>query len=232
MAQYDLADILSRCKRLLNRPSTDEAFTVSATDDVWYGYIGDAEKRVNQLVAWHCPEAAYEPPVLLTTSDSGATYTFGTDSDSNPIVPLGQIELRASATGVFLVPGNDWDDTTDVYLLDTNSSGHTVIRFPGQRTRTFASGPYCRYVKQTRAITSSASEITLKPYILRELIPYDAARQGAVRLGIDPSEFEKRFDERWYELLANLKTQQHGQGLRAFSGGPSVWWRSADLGRR
>lgn len=227
MARFDAQDLCTRTLRLLFRPDADEAFTDVSTNDVLYQYISDAQLRVCELIAWQVPEAAYEPPTQLTTSDGGLTYGFGLDGDGNPIVPLGQIELRGDGPrGIPILPGNDWDDTTDVYLLDTAATtGYPVIRWPGQRSRTFGAGLWCRYVKPTTVIANSSSTVTLKPYIARELIPYYAATFAAVPINMDPQSYQQMADARWYEILANLKNQRHGQGLVASNAGPSVWWR-------
>lgn len=227
MALYDAADLVSRTKTLLNRPQADEAFTNTTTDDVLYQCVSEAIRRVNELLAWHVPEVAYNAPTQLTTSDNGLTYGFGVDADGNPIIPLGQIELRGDGpTGLPILPGNDWDDTTLVYLLDTDdSTGYPVVRWPGQRTRTFANGLWARYVQPPRQVTSSSSPVTLKPFQARAVVPYAACIDAATILEMDSSGFERRFNERWYELLAVLKTQKHGAGLQAFGGGSGVWWK-------
>jgi len=227
VALFDASDLVTRTLNLINRPDADEAFTRTTTNDVLYQYVSDGQRRICELLAWQVPEVSYEPPTQLISSDNGLTYGFGTDSDGNPILPLGQIELRGDGPkGLPILPGNDWDDTTLVYLLDTNAStGYPVIRWPGQRTRTFANGLWCRYVKPTLQITSSSSPVTLKPFLCRELIPYQAAVSCATQLDMDPGPYQSQFDARWYEILAILKTQKHGAGLAAFPNTSGVWWK-------
>jgi hypothetical protein len=233
VALFDVADCFTRAVRLLARPTADEAFTDVTTGDVLYGILDDAQRDIATRIAWQIPDVAYEPPTQLTTADSGVTYTFGLDADGNPIIPLGQIELRGNgARGVPILPGNDWADTTDVYLMDTDpNTGAGVVRWPGQRSRTFSNGLWARYVKPCRQITSASSTVTLKPYVARQLIPPKAAEIAAIRLMQDPAPFAARYEELWGLVLAALKTQQHGQGLRALDGASGVWWRNGDLGR-
>lgn len=231
MALYDASDLQTRAARLLNRPDPDEAFTSSVANDIWFQYLGDAQTDINERIAVNCPDVAYGPPTRLTTSDGGLTYVFGNDADGNPIVPMGQIELRASPTGVYLLPGNDWDATTYVYLLDSNSSRVPVIRFPGQRTRTFSNGPWARFMVPTLQITTTASVVTLKPFTARRLIPIRAAIYGAQRLDQDTTKLDAMYEDAWGQWLFTMKTQQYGQGLRAFSGPGAPWWQGPDLGR-
>lgn len=227
MALFDASDLVARTQNLLNRPDADEAFTRTTTNDLLYQYVSDGQRRVCELLAWQVPEAAYDPPTPLTTTDNGLTYGFGLDVDDNPIIPLGQIELRGDGPkGLPILPGNDWDDTTLVYLLDTDATtGYPVIRWPGQRTRTFANGLWARYVKPTTVIADSTSPVTLKPFLCRDLIPYYAAIIGAAQLNMDATPYQSMANTRWYETLAILKTQKHGAGLAAFPNSTGVWWK-------
>src|SRR3990167_6226914 len=177
MANFGSADLLSRVKALLNRPSTDEAIT----DAQYYVMAGDAQRRVVSLLAFHAPEAMYGAPTLLTTADSGATYTFGTDADGANISPIGHIELRESKTGAMIPPASEWDISTLAYLFESDK-----IRWPGQKTRTFADGPYARFVTMPGLLNASTAT-TLKPLYARELIVYDAAERPAVRVGLAPT---------------------------------------------
>jgi len=216
MANFDSPDILSRIKALLNRPSTDEAIT----DAQYYVMAGDAQRRVVSLLAFHAPEAMYGAPTLLTTADSGATYTFGTDADGANISPIGHIELRESKTGAMIPPASEWDISTLAYLFESDK-----IRWPGQKTRTFADGPYARFVTMPGLLNASTAP-TLKPLYARELIVYDAAERAAVRVGLDPTPFGQMFDARFPEVLQTIISSFHGAGIVATQGGASgLWWR-------
>lgn len=216
MATFDSADLLSRVKALVNRPSTDEAIT----DAQYYVMLGDAQRRVVSLLAFHAPEAMYGAPVLMTTADSGATYTFGTDADGANISPIGHVEIRSSPTGPMIPPTSEWDTSTLAFLFESDK-----IRFPGQKTRTFADGPYARFVKMPGTLDASTAP-TLKPLFARELLVYDAAERAAVRLGMDPTPFGQMYDARYPEILQAILTSFHGTGVVATQGGGSgVWWR-------
>lgn len=217
MALYDSADLLARCQRLFSRPDTDEAMTSTE----WYKFLGEAQQRVVGLLAIHAPESNYGAPTLLTTADSGATYTFGADSATGlNISPIGHIEIRESKTGAMIPPGSAWDNSTLCYLFESDK-----IRFPGQKTRTFSDGPYARFVTMPGLLDGSTAP-TLKPAYARELLVYDACERAAVRCGVDPTPFGQMFDARWPEILQTILTAHHGAGIIATQGGQGgLWWR-------
>ena len=156
----------------------------------------------------------YGAPTLLSTSDSGATYTFGTD-----VSPIGHIELRESKTGAMIPPASEWDNTTQGYLFEAEK-----IRWPGQKTRTFADGPYCRYITMPGVLDGSTAP-TLKPVYARELIVYDAAVRCAAIVGIDPTPYESMFAARWPEILNTMATAYHGVGETGVHDSGGTWWR-------
>lgn len=217
MALYDSADLLARAQRLFNRPSTDEA--LGSTE--WYAFLGEGQQRVVGLVAFHCPEAMYGAPTLLTTADSGATYTFGSDSATGlNIAPIGHIELRESKTGAMIPPASEWDTTTLGFLFEADK-----IRWPGQKSRTFSDGPYARFVTMPGLLNASNAP-TLKPAFARELLVFDACERAAVRVGTDPTPYGQMFDARWPEILQTIISAFHGAGRTAVEGSNGgVWWR-------
>jgi len=215
MANFDSADLLSRVKALLNRPSTDEAIS----DAQYYVMPGDAQRRVVTLLAFHAPECMYGSPTKLSTADSGATYTFGTDADSANISPVGHIELRESKTGAMIPPASEWEISSLAYLFESDT-----IRWPGQKTRTFSDGPYARFVTMPTVLDGSTAP-TLKPLYARELLVYDAAERAAVRVGLDPTPYGQMFDARFPEILQTILSSFHGAGIVATQGGAPLWWQ-------
>lgn len=212
MAIWDSADLLSRTKTLFPRPTSDELIS----DSVRYQMLGDSQRRVVTLLAFHVPEMMYGAPTKLTTADSGATYTFGTG-----VTPIGHIELRESPTGAMIPPTSEWDNTTHGYIFEAEK-----IRWPGQKTRTFADGPYCRFVTMPGVLDGSTAP-TLKPEFARELLVYDAASRLATICGEDPSPYDAMFNARFQEILATLSTAHHGTGIVGVQGGgANVWWRA------
>ncbi len=162
----------------------------------------------------------YGAPTLMVTGDSGATYTFGTDADNANISPIGHIEIRSSKTGAMIPPASEWDITTLAYLFESDK-----IRWPGQKLRTFADGPYARFVTPSALLNASVAPV-LKPLYARELIVYDGCERAAVRIGMDPTPFGQMFDARWPEVLMTIATSFHGAGIVATKGGNAgVWYR-------
>src|SRR5438105_13441045 len=86
------------------------------TDAVLYNYLQEAQELVYEDLATHVPEVLMTGPTLLTTADGGASYTFGTDADGDPIFPLGQAEIRESKAGRLLVPAADFDQAGDFVM--------------------------------------------------------------------------------------------------------------------
>lgn len=202
MALFDSADCAQRVKNRLNRPATDSAFTRSAADDVLYEMLTEAQLRVNRLVAIYSPDALWTVPTALTTSDSGATYTFGVDTDSDAVLARGHFvvyESREHIPQYPLVPNVD-------YLIEG-----TRLRIPNGATRTFSDGgPWAQYVAPSNVITSSTQPTI--PKEARVCMIEDAAARCAKRLSLDPSEYEAAFDSEWLEVLAMLRTQAAGKG--------------------
>lgn len=217
MSLFDAADLLSRAQVLFNRPATDE----SLTDAIWYTFLGHAQQRVVGLLAFHAPESNYGAPTLMSTADSGATYTFGSDTATGGnISPIGHVEIRESPTGAMIPPSSDWDNTTLAYLFESDK-----IRWPGQKTRTFADGPYARFVTMPGLLDATHAP-TLKPIFARELCVYDACERAAVRVGQDPTPYGQMFDARFPEVLQSVISAFHGTGVVATQpSGTPLWWR-------
>jgi hypothetical protein len=166
--------MLKHGKTLLSRPSSD----LGMTDAYWYDLFTTGQAKWYEIIASHAPHVLYGAPELLTTADSGATYTFA----STPF-PGGMIEVRHSRSGPLLSIGEEWDGAAD-FTWEGDK-----LRVPDGRTRTFGAGPYARYVAAPTAIDGS-TEPTLKPPAARRLIVYDACANAAVRMGShDPAVF-------------------------------------------
>lgn len=225
MAIFDSADLLSRLRTRLARPAA--AQDQALPDAALYQFLGDAQRRVVELLSAHAPEAMLGSLTKLTTSDNGATYTFGADTDATlGASPIGGLVLLASKNGPIIPMAAEWDTGTDRFLWDAVNG---VIRWPNQRSRSFADGPYARWVAMPGVIDAS-TEPTLRPKSARDLIVYEAAALAAERLGMDATVHRAAFDRRWAEVLLALKTQFLGSGGRALGGAPYRWVDASDLG--
>lgn len=221
MALFDSSDLVRRCKLRLNRPTTDQAFTVTTADDVYYDFLGEAQDRINRLIATFVPDALWTVPTAMTAGSGNKTYTFGTDLDSAAIFALGHYRLYESRSDIPdnpLIPGDD-------YTVEG-----TLIRIPNDAARTFSDGgtPWATYVAPSNVI-AAATQPTL-PRIARPAMLSDASRRCAERLGESgkAAEQEGQFQSDYLELLAAIKTQADqkrssgGRG-RTFSTGDLHW---------
>ena len=226
MAFYDSADLLLRLKRLLVRPSVDQAPAPDAAmDTTLYSFLEEAQLHWTRELATHVPESMYIFE-KLTTADSGVSYDFSGE-------PLGEYELRRTPTGALMIPCPEWEQGGDYVPAGQK------IRFPGQLARTFANGPWARYVKMP-TVLDATHDPTLLPVHARQLLVPRAAVYFATRGGLrDPKPYQDLEDELWYGnaergevgILGSLKTQAFLQGAAAVSGLTSAdWWRTISTG--
>jgi hypothetical protein len=201
VAYLDSADLIRRMKVKLNRPSTDAAFTVTSTDDALYDALSEAQDSVTKLIATFIPDCMISAPTALSTADSGATYTFGTDADSAAKFALGFFSVYETRADI---PDNPMEPNIDFVIEGTK------LRILNNLTRTFAdSGPWAQTVSASNVI-SSATQPTV-PVICRMTLLEKACEIAADRLGLDSSKFASNAGERWMEVLAAVRTQAKGK---------------------
>ena len=223
---YDSADCLAKFLRYADRPSTDEGLLAA---DV-YAYLTDAQITVAGEISALFPRLLMTAPTLMTTADSGLTYTVGTDSEGVTIYPFGHAEVYAQSTNGAEMYGS----TYSAYNGDFVFEG-AKLRVPAGNTKTFSAGPYIRYVALPPAELSASVEPTLQPKQLRQLMVYRAlvlwANTGGHR---DPKPFEDMYQTAWLGptrtggLLAMLSTQ-YRQSAQAAQAGVD-WWRFWKMG--
>jgi hypothetical protein len=233
MALYSTAALLAFIKKQARRPSSDE----SQSDGEWYAYMSRAQRYWIQVIATVAPEAMMGAPTAMSTSDSGVTYTFATASaDSDPVFPIGHVELYDGVRGVLLRPGT-YDDVGCDYVIEGNR-----VRFPGNVARTFPNGLYARFVdSQPVDIAASSGEPVLKPLNARELIAYRALILWAEEDGgRDPTKWMNREQALWFGnpqlgdmgILGTLRSQHRLAGMQAIDEPASFWWRGTGWGSR
>jgi hypothetical protein len=221
MASWDTADLLDKVKRYARRPTADEGME----DTDWYALMSEAQNFWMGQIALHAPEVLFTAPTLMTTSDGGYTYVI----PGLTTYPMA-VEIRASRSGQLLVPGAEWDDGAD-YTIEADGT----VRIPSHRQRSFAEGPYARFIPQSTVISDSVAPV-LKPAHACILIVYGALERYETigRLG-DPSYWKDRAQEVWagdpqkpgtIGLLGELKLQHRARGQNCAI---RSWWYSPDL---
>ena len=212
MAQWDSADLLSKFKFYANRPATDEALS----DAQVYTLLTEAQQSQMAKLAVYAPHAQMGAPVLLTTADGGITYTFGTDGDGNNIFPLAA-QVYAQINGREL-HASTWESAGDFVI-----EGDT-IRAPGNRVRTYSSGPYARFIRADATISASSQPV-LSPPAARELVLWEALTLWAAVGGeIDAGPWEDRYARAWKKWVEAFQAQHATQTAPAADGRQYVWW--------
>jgi hypothetical protein len=221
MAYLDSADLLARTKRLAEMQVPAEY----PRDTDWYAWLTERQDYWVGVIAQHDARILCGAPVLLSSTDGGATYTF-------PTVPVAIEEITIGQAGTPLRLGPDYDPT-----VDASWEGDATLRIARNTTRSFASGLYARYVAQPDEIRDD-QEPTL-PTMFRLLLPPGAcvlyARSGGAR---NPAPYLDEETRLWSGdpsmpgdtgILGRLKKRAFAQSVG--SGTSSPWWRTGDLGR-
>jgi hypothetical protein len=214
VAQYDSADLLARTRRALRLPALDQP----EVDASLYQALEEAQTHWMGRLAALVPESNYTIE-KLTTPDGGLTYTLAAE-------PMGgHLELRAARDGVMLIPSTDWGSGD--FVMEGQ-----VIRIPGNRTRTFADGPWARYVKAPGLLDATNPPIIKPSHIRLLLVQRAAAIYARNSEGRNPQPYldeENRLwqgDRRLGEVgfLDQLKTQYFAAGAQSVVNDGSPWY--------
>lgn len=207
-------DLLRRVKQYARRPVTD----TSVTDEMWYDFMTEAQVEVFSDLFTRFPAMQYSAPYLLTTSDEGYTYDFGVDADGDPIYPMGHAEVFPDLRSI--------PDSPLIYGDDYELEGY-VLRIPGNRSRTFADGPYARFVSRPDTAISDEANPILYPKEARMLLVWKALESWASRpgSGADPTYYAVHYQQALDKELLKAATQYNRS--QAYGG---KWWTAADLG--
>lgn len=215
MAAWDASDLLVRVKLYAARPATDE----SMSDGQWYALMTEAERELVALYAAQVPHVLMGAPALMSTEDSGLTYHL--TASATPLA----LQVFDAPNGSLMRPGAYWDADAG-YVWEG-----TRIRFPRGATRTFADGPYARYVAQPVTALSASATITLAPDYTRILMVYRTlAKWASIGDLRDPTVWENRERKAWYGepltgdvgILGALKMANPFYGAAAYSNAESL----------
>lgn len=219
MALNDRAALLAQCIRYAQRPSTDEQMETAD----WYALLTEAQSSVIQRLATPFPAHFYGSPTLLTSADSGKTYTFGTDADGVNIVPFGHVEIYAKEGGRPYFAASYDTFSGDAFVIEGDK-----IRMPRNRARTFSAGPYARFVAEPGVIDASTEvDARLRPKSIRQLLVWDAlVRWCSIGQFRDPRTYQEWF-ARDYESAVNMLANQYAGGGTPSTGAEwwAAWWQ-------
>ena len=220
MAGWDSADLHDRMLLYLGRGHAG----TFATDELWtsarlYLILSDAYEQVVTEIAPSFPEQVMGAPVLLTSADGGRTFTF-----PNGDYPFGHVEVYAKENGGRELYVSTYGDPGGDFVVEGST-----IRSIGNRQRTYANGPYARYVAIPARLSASVQPV-LAPDAARELILWRALVMAAeVSNGeLDPLPWVQKYGdakERWFGVWATQYATR-GQAARGTSAQP--WWYGID----
>lgn len=220
MSGWTSADLYDRFLTYLGRGNGG----VMDADELWtsarsYRQLADAQEAVFNDLAPVAPHAFVGAPTLLTTADGGRTYTFGSG-----VYPFGHVEVYAQESGGRELLASTYGTLGGDFVIEGGT-----IRAPGNRTRTYSSGPYARFTKFPARL-SSTQEPELQPPPARELILWRALADAAnVSQGqTDDTPWRERYSDARSRWVRSWQTQFRSQGNQAFviPGGP--WWLAID----
>jgi len=220
MAGWDSADLYDRFLLYLGRGNGG----VMDADELWtsarsYRALADAQEVVYSDVAPICPQAFVQAPVQLVTTDGGVTYTY-----PGSAYPIAHTEVYAQETGGRQLYATSYGTWGGDFVIEG-----ATIRTPGNRVRTYSSGPYARYAALPSRISSTV-EPTLQPEPARELILFRALADAAdVSAGMmDNSPWISRYVEARKRWITVWQTQYRHQGTPSRGVASSPWWLGLD----
>lgn len=220
MSGWTSGDLYDRFQDYLGRGVAG----VMQADELWtdariYRTLADAQEAVYNDLAPIAPHAFVGAPVPLTSPDGGVTFTFGSG-----VYPMGHVEVYAQESGARTLYATTYDNLGGDFVIEGG-----VIRTPGNRARTYTSGPWARFT-QFPARLSATQEPTLTPPPARELILWKALEMAAElpHGQMDPTPWRERYSEARRRWVTTWQTQFNHAGTAAGNPTPDAWWLSLD----
>jgi hypothetical protein len=203
------ADLLELFNDLTGRPATD-----SITNAKKYTWLKRAQDEVVSEIASVAPWSLYQKvanasmPTMETTDST--VFTFGTDDDDNPIIPIGKVQIYRNLSDIPNRPLRE-----DVDFISEVSQ----IRIPGNRT--LSGTLYWRGIVMPAELDADNAPA---------LIPPAANELTALRAAIN---FAESGGLRNTALADRLRLRYYGDGRRLIGRWPywcSVFKRQFSLG--
>lgn len=211
---YSAPYLLDLFNRLTGRKSAEAAIP----DTTKYTWLSEAQNEVVSEIATIAPWVLYQKvgygamPTLATTDNQ--VFTFGLDSDSNPIMPFGKTQIYRNLSDIPDMPMiPDWD------YLDEG----TQIRLP--RNRTYTGTLYWRGVVMPGVIDAT-HDPAFNPRPLNELVAIRAAKNFAESGNLRNAALADRMRLRWKERFPYWMLVLRKQFDR---GGALTQWTMTDL---
>lgn len=197
---------------------------VMQADELWtsdrsYTWLADAQESVFADLAPIAPHAFVGAPVQLVTSDGGITYTFPASG-----YPFGHVEVYAQESGGRMLYATTYGNAGGDFVLEGG-----IIRTPGNRARTYVTGPWGR-ATTFPARLSSTQQPSLSPDQARELILFKALENAAeVSNGaMDPTPWAMKYAQARQRWVTLWQTQYATQGMAALTSPNGPWWLGLD----
>jgi hypothetical protein len=193
---------------------------VMDADELWtdarcYMWLADAQEQVFTEMAPMAPAAFVGAPVQLTSPDGGVTYTFGAD-----VYPFAHIEVYAQENAGRALYATSYGDIGGDFVIEG-----ATIRSPGNRVRTYATGPWARFTAFPSRLSASVPP-SIAPPQARELILWKALELATeVSMGaMDPLPWAQKYQDAKRRWVITWQTQ-HQPSTRTMS---NAWWLTLD----
>lgn len=212
MPLWDSADLLSLCKLYARRPENDQAMPPAS----WYSFLSHVQPQAFSDLVTRFPDLAYGPPLLLSTTDGGFTYGFGSDVDGDPIRAMGHAQVFASLPAI----PDDPLELDEDFIVEG-----AILRIPSNRSRQFSAGPYARVALRPDTEISATVAPVLQPKPARMLLVWAALEAWASRpgAGARPGYYAAKYRDELTRVWTDLATAYNR------SGGQGAWYTALDL---
>lgn len=197
---------------------------VMESDELWttdrvYLFLSDAQETVYAELAPLAPHAFVGAPQQLVTADGGVTYTY-----PGGAYPFGHVEVYAQETGGRTLYATTYGNTGGDFVFEG-----ALIRTPGNRARSYVTGPWARYAAFPARISASVQP-SLAPAPARELILFKALEHAAeVSTGaMDPTPWATKYAQAKARWVTLWQTQYQSAGMAALTTPNGPWWLGLD----